>query len=109
MYVYTFYCISLHCIVLYCVLLYSISLCYIALYLTELHPMDCTDIVIGSERNGFTRIGDYYTRDRSTPVHDEYFGGSSDLTAGAVFQDGDETVMVFRKKMLCELITMELV
>ena len=34
-------------------------------YRGALHPMDCTDIVLGSVREGnLARIGDYYTRDR---------------------------------------------
>ena len=30
----------------------------------DFHPMDCTDIVIGMARGNYSRIGDYYTRDR---------------------------------------------
>ena len=64
--------------------------------------MDCTDLVIGSARRGYSRIGDYYTRDRSTPVHDEYLGGRNDLTAALVWEEGEHTFMLFRKKLTCE-------
>merc|ERR1712096_537020 len=35
-----------------------------------LHPMDCTDMVIGMARDGRGRVADFYTRDRSTPRED---------------------------------------
>ncbi|OZC05923.1 hypothetical protein X798_07102, partial [Onchocerca flexuosa] len=44
-----------------------------AALLAPLHPMDCTDIVIGSVRDGRSRITDMYTRDRSTPLYDIWF------------------------------------
>ena len=67
--------------------------------------MDCTDLVIGSARRGYSRIGDYYTRDRSTPVHDEYLGGRNDLTAALVWEEGEHTFMLFRKKLTCESVS----
>ena len=36
--------------------------------------MDCTDIVIGTAKGEYSRIADYYTRDRSTPRLDSFFG-----------------------------------
>ncbi|XP_076440342.1 uncharacterized protein LOC143279906 [Babylonia areolata] len=72
---------------------------------SDLHAMDCTDIVIGSARGGYSRIGDYYTRDRSTPVHDQYLGGDNSLTAGLVWEEGEHTVMVFRKKLRAQDVT----
>ena len=67
-----------------------------------MHAMDCTDLVIGSAKGSYSRIGDYYTRDRSTPVRDEYLGGSNGLTAGLVWEEGQHTLMLFRKKLTCE-------
>ena len=61
--------------------------------------MDCTDLVIGSAKGSYSRIGDYYTRDRSTPVRDEYLGGSNGLTAGLVWEEGQHTLMLVRKKL----------
>ena len=31
----------------------------------DFHPMDCTDLVIGMARGNYSRIGDFYSRDRS--------------------------------------------
>ena len=62
--------------------------------------MDCTDIVIGSARGLTSRVGDYYTRDRSTPRHDEFYGGKSDLTLGTGFEENGVTTIIFRKKFL---------
>jgi hypothetical protein len=45
------------------------------------HPMDCTDMVIVKVRGSQFRILDHYTRDRSTPQEDEWYGGSDDLIA----------------------------
>ncbi|XP_076462035.1 uncharacterized protein LOC143294544 [Babylonia areolata] len=61
--------------------------------------MDCTDIVIGSARGNYSRIGDYYTRDRSTPVPDEQLGGHNSLTAALVWEEGPHTLMLFRRKL----------
>ena len=41
--------------------------------------MDCQDIIIGRARGNFSNIGDYYTRDRSTPRRDEVYRGKDDL------------------------------
>ena len=61
-----------------------------------IHPMDCTDMVIGMARGDSARIWDYYTRDRSTPKRDTVWGGSNDLTAAAGWERDGETVIMFR-------------
>ncbi|XP_071117126.1 uncharacterized protein [Haliotis cracherodii] len=63
------------------------------------HPMDCTDMVIGSARGMRSRVGDYYTRDRSTPQHDDFYGGTNSLTAALGFEENGYTVILFRKKL----------
>lgn len=62
--------------------------------------MDCTDIVIGSARGMASRVGDYYTRDRSTPRHDEFYGGKSDLTLATGYEKDGVTTIIFRKKLV---------
>jgi len=59
--------------------------------------MDCTDIVIGAAVGQLSRVGDYYTPDRSTPRLDEFYGGSQSLTAAIARQDGDTTTVIFRR------------
>jgi len=64
--------------------------------------MDCTDIIIGAAIGNLSRVGDYYTGDRSTPRHDEFYGGTqTSLTAavGSESSDGVTTIM-FRKKLI---------
>lgn len=61
--------------------------------------MDCTDIVIGSARGTAHRIGDYYTRDRSTPQPDHFWGGRDDLTAALGFERNGQTIILFRRKI----------
>ncbi|KAK2722151.1 hypothetical protein QYM36_002636 [Artemia franciscana] len=63
-----------------------------------LHPMDCTDIVIGMARGSLSRINDFYTRDRSTPRVDTYFGGRNDLTGAFAEEKEDVTTFIFRRK-----------
>ncbi|KAJ8314762.1 hypothetical protein KUTeg_006912 [Tegillarca granosa] len=64
------------------------------------HPMDCVDMVIGSAKGQLSRIGDYYSRDRSTPQKDEFYGGKDDLTAAYGFEDSNGyTTIMFRKKL----------
>ena len=65
----------------------------------EFHAMDCTDMVIGMARGDSSRIFDYYTRDRSTPRLDTFWGGSNDLTAALGFEEDGETTILFRKKL----------
>ena len=66
---------------------------------SDLQPMDCTDMVVGMARGMMGKIGDYYTRDRSTPRPDMFWGGRDDLLAGGVWEEGGRTVMVFRKNI----------
>lgn len=61
--------------------------------------MDCTDIIIGSARDTASRIADYYTRDRSTPKMDSFWGGKNDLTAALGFEKDGVTTILFRKKL----------
>lgn len=57
-------------------------------------------MVIGSAKGQLSRIGDYYSRDRSTPQKDEFYGGKDDLTGALGFEDDDGfTTIVFRKKV----------
>ncbi|XP_046596731.1 uncharacterized protein LOC107220133 isoform X3 [Neodiprion lecontei] len=65
----------------------------------DFNPMDCTDIVIGSAVGMTHRIGDYYTRDRSTPRPDAFWGGQDGLTAAMGFEKDGVTTIVFRKKL----------
>ena len=62
----------------------------------EFHAMDCVDMVIGTARGGTSRIFDYYTRDRSTPRPDEFWGGQDDLTAAVGWERDGETTVLFR-------------
>ncbi|XP_063905310.1 uncharacterized protein LOC135124283 isoform X2 [Zophobas morio] len=65
----------------------------------DFNPMDCTDIIIGSARGTASRIADYYTRDRSTPRMDTFWGGKNDLTAAMGFEKDGVTTILFRKKL----------
>ena len=65
----------------------------------DFNPMDCTDIVIGTAREQYSRVLDYYTRDRSTPRIDTFYGGKSDLTAAGGYEENGVTTIIFRKKM----------
>ena len=40
--------------------------------------------------------GDYYTRDRSTPRRDEFYGGNDDLTAAVGWEENGVTTIMFR-------------
>lgn len=63
----------------------------------QLHLMDCQDVVVGKVRNGMSNVGDYYTRDRSTPRRDEIYGGTDDLEGAAGFEEDGYTTIIFRK------------
>ncbi|CAK1547848.1 unnamed protein product [Leptosia nina] len=65
----------------------------------EFNPMDCTDIVIGTARGNYHRVLDYYTRDRSTPRVDTFWGGHDDITASSGFEENGVTTIMFRKKI----------
>lgn len=64
--------------------------------------MDCTDIVIGAARGMASRVGDYYTRDRSTPRTDDVYGGKSELALGTGFEENGVTTIIFRKKLVAD-------
>lgn len=64
-----------------------------------MHAMDCTDIIIGTARGDQYRILDYYTRDRSTPMPDEEYGGTQDLTGAVGSQQDNTTIIKFRRKL----------
>ena len=65
----------------------------------DFHSMDCTDMVVGIGRGDMGRVGDYYTRDRSTPRVDSFWGGVDDLQSGAVWEEDGRTMMIFRRKI----------
>ncbi|XP_077981039.1 uncharacterized protein LOC144436193 isoform X2 [Glandiceps talaboti] len=65
-----------------------------------LYSMECSDMVIGlAVQDNYHRIGDYYSRDLSTPNLDEWFGGNYSLTAAAATQNDGITVIKFRKPL----------
>ena len=65
----------------------------------DFHAMDCTDMVIGMARGDASRVFDYYTRDRSTPLRDGLWDGEDDITAAIGWERDGETVIIFRKKL----------
>lgn len=69
------------------------------------HPMDCTDMVIGAARGGRAWVGDHYTRGRSTPQRDQFYGGTESLTAAGGFEKDGYTYILFRRKLTGRVIT----
>lgn len=67
--------------------------------------MDCTDIVMGVARGNLSRVFDMYTRDRSTPRPDEFYGGRDDLSAAFAYEEDGHTVVLFRKSLLAAELT----
>ncbi|KAK3860027.1 hypothetical protein Pcinc_033899 [Petrolisthes cinctipes] len=65
----------------------------------DFHAMDCTDIVIGAAQGNLYLIEDYYTRDRSTPRVDEFWGGEGSLTAALGWEEDGVTTILFRRKL----------
>jgi hypothetical protein len=61
--------------------------------------MDCTDMVVGMARGNTHRIGDFYTRDRSTPRRDAFWDGEDDLTSAMGWEVDGVTTIVFRKPL----------
>lgn len=61
--------------------------------------MDCTDIIIGTARGMTYRIGDYYTRDRSTPRQDTFWGGTDSLTGAMGYEKDGVTTIMFRRSL----------
>lgn len=62
--------------------------------------MDCTDIIIGSAHGMKHRIADYYSRDRSTPHPDSFWGGKDGLTAAMGYERNGVTTILFRRKLV---------
>ena len=62
-------------------------------------PMDCTDVVIGFAYGDLSYVADYYTRDRSTPRRDEFYGGVDSLTGAVGWEVDGTTTIIFRKKL----------
>jgi len=61
--------------------------------------MDCIDLIMGAARGQLSRIRDYYTRDRSTPRVDSFWGGKEDITSSIGWEKGNKTVLIFRRKI----------
>ena len=61
--------------------------------------MDCVDIVLGKARGEYSQVRDYYTRDRSTPRLDSFYGGSDSLTAAVGKEDNGTTTVIFRRRL----------
>ncbi|XP_055329464.1 uncharacterized protein LOC129582084 [Paramacrobiotus metropolitanus] len=72
-----------------------------AFFAVPLHPMGCNDITYAAAQGQLCRIRDLYTRDHSTPLPDEVFGGEQSLTAGNCYEDPDTGILhvLFRKKL----------
>ncbi|CAG0922607.1 unnamed protein product [Notodromas monacha] len=64
------------------------------------HPMDCTDMVVAFARGETIKIGDYYTRDRSTPRPDSFYGGTESLLAADGYERNGTTTIYFRRNIL---------
>ncbi|XP_078670099.1 uncharacterized protein LOC144910655 [Branchiostoma floridae x Branchiostoma belcheri] len=67
----------------------------------SLHAMDCTDMVIVVTRGAVYRVDDCYTRDRSTPRRDRWYGdgGGDSLTAAIAKEENGVVTARFRKKL----------
>ena len=62
--------------------------------------MDCTDIIIGMARQNYSKVFDAYTRDRSTPQADSFFGGKESLTGAIAFESSDGwTTLAFERSL----------
>ena len=68
----------------------------------KIHPMDCSDIVVAKVKDGLSHVGDYYTRDRSTPRLDSFYGGEDDLTGAVAWEENGKTTVIFRKKKVSD-------
>ena len=62
-----------------------------------LHAMDCQDIIVAKVKGDSSNVGDYYTRDRSTPRRDKVYAGQDDLTAAIGWEQDGVTTVMFRK------------
>lgn len=63
----------------------------------SLHAMDCTDMVIAKVNGNLHRILDHYTRGRSTPQEDEWYGGQQSITAAVGEHVNGVTYIRFRR------------
>lgn len=61
--------------------------------------MDCTDIIIGSAVGTLSKVEDYYTISRATPMVDEIYGGRQSITAAVGYEENDVTTIIFRRKL----------
>ena len=71
----------------------------------RLHPMDCTDIVIGVARGNQYRVFDFYTRDRSTPRRDDFYGGVDSISGAIAKEEGGFTYVKWRKSLIAGIMT----
>ena len=65
-----------------------------------LHPMDCTDIVIGTARGEQSRVFDYFTRDRGEPFRDDFYNGVDSLTAAVGREEDGYTYIKWRRPLI---------
>lgn len=70
--------------------------------------MDCTDIVIGFARSGFGQVQDSYTRDRSTPQDDSFYGGMDNLIGSIAFEEDGVTIMRFKRALAGKTLSLVL-
>ena len=72
---------------------------------SPLHPMDCTDLVMAFVREGsWLHVADMYSRDTSSPLRDSWLDGEESLSAAYGYQDGERTVVMFRRRVPGELV-----
>ncbi len=72
---------------------------------TGLHPMDCTDIVIGMARGDQFRVFDYFTRDRGKPWRDSFYNGVESLTAAIGMEQDGFTYIKWRRPLITGMYT----
>ncbi len=56
-------------------------------------------MIMGGARGSQSRILDYYTRDRSTPRLDSFWGGKDDITSATGWEKDSKTTLIFRRKV----------
>lgn len=56
-------------------------------------------MVIASARTKYSRVYDSFSRDRSTPKADTYFGAMNSLTAAIGKEENGVTTILFRRKL----------
>lgn len=61
--------------------------------------LNLSSLVMGGARGKLSRVLDYYTRDRSTPRLDSFWGGQDDLTSATGWEKDGKTTLVFRRKV----------